>query len=274
MTAGRMLVNGQPGDTVSANDRGFQYGDGLFETIAVRAGAPLLWERHLARLQRGARRLRLELPEAAVITEEAARLCRGSEHAVLKVIVTRGPGARGYRAPDDPRPTRVMHVGEWPYPLGVADAGAAVRICDTRLSSQPALAGLKHLNRLEQVLARTEWGDDFAEGLMLDFAGHVVDGTQSNVFAVIGDVLYTPDLSQCGVAGILREMLLERAAVLGIGCRVEPLPLDRLCNASEIFLTNSLFGVRPVTRLEQRTYAIGEITQILKKDLGRADATV
>jgi 4-amino-4-deoxychorismate lyase len=269
----RVLVNGAADDAVAVNDRGFQYGDGLFETVAVRDGMPLLWSRHLARLHRGAERLGLALPDAAVLTREAHALCHGLARAVLKLVISRGPGARGYRLPASPQPTRVLSVVDGPVTLDATDT-ATVRLCATRLSLQPALAGVKHLNRLEQVLARAEWGDDYSEGLMSDTAGNIIEGTASNVFLVADGVLCTPDVSQCGVAGVVRELVLERAPALGIRCLVQPITLDLLYRADEMFLTNSLIGVRPVTRLEQRTYAIGQITEDIRQTLKQIDAIV
>ena len=268
----RILIDGQPADAISVQDRGFLYGDGLFETLAVRNGVALLWQRHMSRLQRGAERLHLPSPALATLEQEVSTLCQGVDRAVLKIIVTRGSGMRGYRPPAKTSPTRVLNLSEWPRELGPVDTGIALRVCRMRLSANPALAGLKHLNRLEQVLARAEWGDEYAEGIMLDVAGLVIEATAANVFAIERGVLYTPDLSQCGVAGVMRELVLERAAVLGIRCRIEPLPLERLYGADEVFLTNSLIGIRSVTRLEHRTYAIGETTQTLRKDLEEADA--
>ncbi|MBI3900185.1 MAG: aminodeoxychorismate lyase [Gammaproteobacteria bacterium] len=267
-----MLINGTPGDSVSVQDRGFQYGDGLFETIAVDDGIPLRWARHLRRLQRGAERLRLPLPDVNLLRVEADSLCRQSKQAVLKLIITRGPSARGYRLPESTQPTRVVSLSAWPE-RREPEGGASVRICQTRLSSNPLLAGIKHLNRLEQILARAEWADDYTEGLMLDATDGVIDGISANVFAVIDGVLTTPDLSHSGVAGIVREVVLERAALLGIRWRVASLPLDELFRANEVFLTNSLIGIAPVMQLEHRGYAVGEITETLRtdfKDVGAA----
>ncbi|MEK7261447.1 MAG: aminodeoxychorismate lyase, partial [Pseudomonadota bacterium] len=161
-----VLVNGVAVDTVSARDRGFQYGDGLFETIAVSRGTPLLWERHAQRLLAGAVRLDMPPPETALLRAETDRLCRGVERGVLKIIFTRGISGRGYRPDASASTTRALSLSPWPdYPPSWSGEGVVVRLCQTRLASQPRLAGLKHLNRLEQVLARAEWDDEYAEGL-------------------------------------------------------------------------------------------------------------
>lgn len=267
----QVLVNGEPEDRISVRDRGFQYGDGLFETIAVRAGTPLRWSRHLARLRTGCTRLGIPMPDDSLLWREANRLCHDAPRAVLKVTVTRGPSGRGYAPPAAPSPTRALALSEWPAQAGeYAETGVAVRVCTQRLSSNPRLAGIKHLNRLEQVLARAEWGDEYAEGLMLNDRDEVVDGTMSNVFAVVDGELVTPGIVDAGVAGIVRGLVLERAAELGIACRERPLPLAELMRADELFLTNSLIGIWPVRRLEARTFPVGPVAATLRRAIGEA----
>src|SRR5690606_5503037 len=134
----------------------------------------------------GCERLGIPSPDRRVLGEEAGRACAGAQRAVLKLVVTRGPSERGYAPPSTPSPTRAFMLSGWPaHPSSFADEGVAVRVCTQRLSLNPRLAGIKHLNRLEQVLARAEWSDEYVEGLMLNARDEVVDGTMSNVFAVL-----------------------------------------------------------------------------------------
>ncbi len=260
-----VLVNGELTDAVSARDRGFQYGDGLFETLAVQHGMPLLLDKHLVRLGAGAERLGFQI-SPALLRQEAEQLCRNVERGVLKVIVTRGINMRGYRGDPAATPTRVLSLSDWlSYPTGYTKEGVAVRLCRTRLAAQPALAGLKHLNRLEQVLARAEWGDEYAEGLMQDESGNIVEGTMTNVFLVCDGTLVTPALDRCGVEGVMRSEVLARAARLGIACHVETVTPGYLELAQEIFLTNCLIGLWPVRRVERRSYAIGDITHKIQQ---------
>src|SRR6266566_8654486 len=186
------LVNGAPGASVSVHDRGFQYGDGAFETIAVYRGEPLLWDRHIVRLERGLARLGIASPATNVLRTEAERLCHGVARAVLKLVVTRGVGGRGYAAVATLDATRVLILNPWPdYPAAFTTEGVAVRLCSTILGRNPRLAGIKHMGRLEQVLARAELGAEHAEGLVCDADGDVIEATMSNVFAVIGGSLVT-----------------------------------------------------------------------------------
>ena len=256
-------------ELVPASDRGLQYGDGVFETVAVAGGRPQLWHLHMQRLQEGCRRLGITMPSVELLQAEAARLCDGQARAVLKIIITRGSGGRGYRPAADAQPRRILSLHPWPdYPPQWATDGVAVRLCTTRLGINPQLAGLKHLNRLEQVLGRAEWDDGaIAEGLMLDAEGHVIEGTMSNLFMVRGGVVHTPTVDRCGVAGVMRTRLLELLKQQGVRCEMRTLELTELGTADEVFLCNSIIGIWPVRRFEQYIYAPGPLTQRLQQAL-------
>ncbi|MBI5463182.1 MAG: aminodeoxychorismate lyase [Gammaproteobacteria bacterium] len=246
------LINGEPGDTLAISDRGLHYGDGLFETLAVRDGVCEFWDRHMQRLHAGCERLCIAPPEFAQLAAEARQLTHSIERGVLKIIVTRGSGGRGYRVPDTAHPTRILLRSDWPtYPRDNAEQGVRVRLCTQRLGTNPTLAGLKHLNRLEQVLARLEWDDPtIAEGLLQDHTGHVIEGTFTNVFLVQHGKIVTPALDRCGVAGIMRAVVMELATAAGIDCTERAVTLDELVAAEELFLTNSLIGIWPIQELE------------------------
>ena len=247
---------------IAPTDRGLAYGDGVFETIAVRDGVPLHLERHLARLKAGCARLGFAPPPLEGDLRDRAS---GHARAVLKVIVTRGEGGRGYLPPEDPVPTRVISLYAWPsHEPEWAERGVAVRWCDTRLAIQPALAGLKHLNRLEQVLARAEWEgmDQWQEGLMRDMDDNVIEATQANVFVVKGGHLHTPRLDRCGIAGITRGRLIEAADELGVACDEVVLDESAVESADEVFLCNSIIGVWPVRAIGDTHYsAPGPVTR-------------
>ena len=262
-----VLVNGEAQDQISIQDRGFQFGDGVFETLAVCAGRPLLWERHLQRLLKGCARLRIEPPPVAhVLRSEAEQLCVGVQRAVLKLVVTRGRSGQGYALSDGATPTRVLAMRAWPsYPARAAQTGVDVHLCRTRVSRNPQLAGIKHLNRLEQVLARAEWQREFAEGLMFDDADHLIEGTASNVFVVSRGTLLTPDLSESGVAGIMRAMVLEYAEAAALPCKITGITRSQLDSIEEIFLSNSLIGIWPVRRVESKVYSPGEVTRRVQR---------
>jgi 4-amino-4-deoxychorismate lyase len=265
------LVNGVETDQVSVMDRGFQYGDGLFETIAAYRGTPLLWTGHLLRLRRGCERLHLDMPDETLLWQETARVVDGAERAVVKITLTHGPAGRGYARVAWAPPTRVVSARHWPnYPATHARDGVDLRWCQTTVPRNPCLAGIKHLNRLAQVMARAEWETDYAEGLMCDEAGFVIEGTMSNVFGVFGDTVITPDLSQSGVAGVMRAEVMRAARSCGLVCREDWITPATLATADELFLTNSIIGVWPVRTLAARSYTIGQATHTIQKAIEAA----
>lgn len=269
------LIDGRRSTRVPIGDRGLQYGDGLFETMAVLDGRIRHLPLHLARLSEGCERLGLPRRVLAPLRDELVALAaRQRNNAVIKLIVTRGEGPRGYAPPARPQPRRMLGVFAWPsWPQSHYTRGVAVRVCDTRLGSNPQLAGIKHLNRLEQVLARREWsGARWQEGLMMNAHNQVICGTMSNVFAVQGACLLTPSVAMSGVAGVMRAAVRRQAAALGISCEEGELDLDSLAGADELFLTNALIGIWPVRRLGEHRLAVGPVTRRLQRAMGVADA--
>jgi len=273
----RTLIDGVETDRLSVFDRGLQYADGLFETIAVRHGGPCLWREHLDRLSRGADRLGIPTVQPDLLLRECRRLIRGLSAGVLKVILTRGSAGRGYCPPEDPRPRRILILYPWPdYPSAWWEQGVAVTLCRTPLGENPVLAGLKHLNRLEQVLARSEWRDpQTAEGLMQDGRGRVIGGTMSNLFLVAGGRLLTPRLDTCGVAGTVRGLVMRVASAFGIEVLERDMARTDLIVADGLFLTNALIGVWPVRRLEAQKMGLErlptELIAAVREAVGRPD---
>ena len=265
----QILINGVAADQISALDRACQYGDGLFETLRIVQGRPQFWPLHLQRLQRGCEHLGIPLSDRNALEGEARQLCAETEQGVLKLILSRGSGGRGYRPPEPVQPTRILARFPLPdYPAEYRETGIRACVCRTPLGLNPALAGLKHLNRLEQVLARTEWDDPtIAEGLMLDVEGRVIEGTMSNLFVVRKGGLHTPQLDRCGVAGVMRELVMELAVGLDIPLIQTKLELDDVYSAEEIFFTNSLIGIWPVRELAAQTFPVGPLTRRLQAAL-------
>lgn len=254
-----ILVNGVATEVVAATDRGLAYGDGVFRTFRVNGGRASAWRLHYRKLAQDCTALDLPCPAEPVLAEEVMRASAAEEECVLKIIVTRGSGERGYEPPRHPQPLRVVMSGPRPrHPAEFARGGVKVCVCRTRAAIQPRLAGVKHLNRLENVLARSEWSDPaVSEGLMLDSNGNVIGGTMSNLFIVDAGGLVTPDLWGCGVAGVTRERILAAAARDGVSCRIETVNLDRALAARELILVNSVIGAWPVRAIEGCTLMPG-----------------
>jgi 4-amino-4-deoxychorismate lyase len=180
--------------------------------------------------------------------------------------VTRGSGGRGYRQPDEPHPTRLFSLHPFPnYPENFEKQGITVQFCKNLLGLNPSLAGIKHMNRLEQILARAEWSSpEIQEGLMMNVNGHVIEGTMSNLFLVKENVLYTPLIEQCGVEGILRDILIDIADRNKIKVIKKHLSKEDVLAADELFVTNSIIGIWPIRQLEMQQFQIGLLTTKLQ----------
>jgi 4-amino-4-deoxychorismate lyase len=245
-------IDGRAGNKVDYRDRGLNYGDGVFETMRVRRGSVRLLDYHLERLNGACRRLGITAPDTAKVRKELERVAARQTAAVLKLIVTRGIGARGYRPSGRERCTRVISV----HPLSMQTARATetavrVRLCTMRLGVNETLAGLKTLGRLESVLARAEWKDARVwEGLLRDTDDYIVCGTMTNFFLRRGSSLITPKVDRCGVAGVMRRWVLERAGALKLRASEGRLRWEDLAGADEVFMTNAVVGIVPVAVIQ------------------------
>lgn len=262
------LINGSFDQTISPFDRGFAYGDGIFRTIVMRDGIPDSWPQHYQKLVADCAVIGIVCPSAELLMDDLQQLFSVDEIAVAKIVITRGEGERGYAPPAITMPMRVITKSAMPhYVKKNYVEGVHLHVCEIRLARQPKLAGIKHLNRLENVMARMEWHDDtLFDGLLLDQQGNVIECTMSNIFARFDDQLVTPDLSQCGVAGITRQRIIGLAnspslrnspgliSTLGLSVEVAPLPLSRLLQADEVIICNSLYGAFQVSKIGAKTW--------------------
>jgi 4-amino-4-deoxychorismate lyase len=262
------LVNGYPAETVNVLDRGLAYGDGVFRTLRTQAGQPLWWRDHYAKLAADCAALRLTCPDETGLRAEVCQVAEAGE-GVVKIVLTRGTGARGYAPPLDQACTRIVLSAPLPaYAQADSPADIIARWCTLRLARQPRLAGIKHLNRLENVLARAEWDDPaILEGLLCDDSGAVIGGVMSNLLIAKAGELSTPDLSHCGVAGVARARLLRAVARRGISLHIGRLLPDAILAADEVMICNSLIGVRRVARLDDRIWPATEWAETLKTAL-------
>lgn len=265
----RCWINGVEQMDIAVTDRGLQYGDGLFETLAAFDGHCPWFPAHYQRLATGCERLAIPLPDKQVLLREVEQAAEGQPRAAIKILLTSGRGGRGYRRPAAVEPSRIVMRHDWPdYPDTNWQDGVALKLCQTRLGCNAALAGIKHLNRLEQVLARNEWqSSEYAEGLMCDAQGDVIEGTMSNVFVARSNTLYTPNLATCGVEGVMRRWVLDNAPKLDIKVIEADLSVEDIKHADEVMLTNSLIGLWPVKNFESSNYQAGPVYQSLLKYL-------
>jgi 4-amino-4-deoxychorismate lyase len=267
-------IDGVEGSSLPVDDRGLQYGDGLFETMLVRAGRVRFIDDHLARLDLGRGRLGIPLLPGDLRAEMGAALARAPQLAILKLIVTRGSvERRGYAPRGVVTPRRVLTLFAAPPLPATWRSGVDLRVASLRLSTQPLLAGIKHLNRLENVLAAAEPGHDAVfDSVLLDTQGNVIAGTTTNVFIVAGGRVATARPDRCGVAGVMRGIVLRECAKLGIPCDQGEVSLAQLHAADEAFITNARIGVVPVRRVGEHSFPMNEIALRLADHIEALDA--
>lgn len=253
-------------DAIDWQERGLHYGDGLFETLLKIGGRIPFWKDHYQRLSEGCYRLQITAPTADWLNDKIIQQTQGVDTAVVKLIVTRGKGGRGLKLPERNRPS--IFVFKYPY-TALKDQQMAidVAICETRLAINPNLAGIKHLNRLDYVLAALELEakGQKDEGILCDTDGFLVEGIISNLFFCLQDQVYTPSLDLVGVNGIMRKHVLQYFESEGIKVKIGRFPAQLLMQASEIFMCNSVQGVRPIKSLDQLPLNVGPITRSLMK---------
>ncbi|MFQ2151567.1 aminodeoxychorismate lyase [Aeromonas sanarellii] len=251
-----LLINGIATESLSARDRGLAYGDGHFTTMLVKAGEVVWWPAHLARLQHANARLGLAEQPWDALAAEVAQMAAGQTQAVVKVVLTRGVGGRGYDSGGCDAPTRIVSLAPYPehYP-GWQQHGIAALLCQQPLGEAPMLAGLKTLGRLEQVMLKRELAArGGVEGIVLNSRGFLVEGVSANLFWRRGRTVFTPDLSRAGIDGIMRKRVMTMLKQMGIELRVVEAPLESLWQAEEVWLTNTLMGIVPITSIGEVHY--------------------
>lgn len=263
MTTTRVINLAGLEESFALNDRGLAYGDGVFETLLVHVGEPVWWSEHWQRLLRGAKVLKIPAPNETIVRDACQVLLANHTDAecVLKIILSRGSGGRGYAAPSNPEPRIIISVHRAPTRI---QEPVTLRWCDTRLARQPALADIKHLNRLEQVLARNEWQDEnIFDGLMCDTENNVVCATSANVFVKIQDQWLSPKIDQAGIAGIARAWVFKQWP------KTQEAHLSRLEveQAEAIFICNAVRGILAVKRLGEVTFTVDQNIRDLQRQL-------
>lgn len=258
------LLNGTPLDHALAGSRGLHYGDGVFRTLLVHAGEIRDEARQWAKLSEDARRLDLDAPATGLLAAEARALFRDDETLVLKAMLIRSAAGRGYAPAMRACDRLLLRYPAPAYPASHWQHGVEIARSAVTLAAQPLLAGIKHLNRLEQVLASRGWAAGIQEAILCDDSAAPICGTRSNLFWVSQGQIMTPPVDRSGVAGVMRQRVIELAATLGLPLRIERRPWSELMQAEEIFLSNSLIGIWLVSAIDGRPLAApGALTRRL-----------
>ncbi len=257
-----VLINGAKQSKISIFNRNSQFGDGLFETCLVENKKILFWINHFARLNRGCKQLKISKVDELVWlsdVKKALSLC-SYDRCVVKLILSRGESQRGYGFKDDIKPVRAVIISE--LQKATLSNSFSLEYCQSGYDSNPKLAGIKHCNRLEQVLARSDLKSD--EGIMMDENRNVISVTQGNIYAIHGNTLITPKLDKCGVEGTRRAVILDLAKLLGIKVKVEALSVEKLGQADEVFISNSIIGIQSISQIGEISFGESPITKKIK----------
>lgn len=261
------LVNGQPRTTVAIADRSFQYGDGCFTTMLTKQGVVQHWSKHVARVNACLDTLLIRRPDWSQVETWIHQIVLADDLAGIKIHFSRGEGGRGYSPTQVGSPNVTIstfafprHYQQW------AKEGIVLGVCQPRLGVNPILAGHKHNNRLEQVLLKADIEQQgYVDGIALDCNDKVVETTMANLFWLKGEVLYTPSLSNAGVDGVMRRVVLDVVSKLGVSVKEADYVMEDLLAADEVFVTNSILGVAPVSAIEKQTFLIGKLTRTIQE---------
>tara|TARA_B100001027_G_scaffold55222_1_gene37076 strand:- start:4667 stop:5536 length:870 start_codon:yes stop_codon:yes gene_type:complete len=270
------LINGKFSDKISVLDRGLSYGDGFFETMRwvsekqknVKFVGVEYWNRHITRIIKTSDALNLRIPPVQVFLEYKNKLIKkalskGFKNGVIKIIITRGIGKRGYKYEKNIKPTIIFLAFSSQKPYHKKNYFSA-RFCQTNITTNKLLSGWKHLNRLDSVLARSEWDNpEIYEGILIDKRKNIMEGTMSNVFFVKNDILYTPKIYDCGINGIMREVIIEKAKNFYNSIKIVNIKKSEVKNFSEMFISNSLINLVFINQLENIKFKISKKTKKL-----------
>ncbi len=260
----KALINGAPASGYKIWNRGLHYGDGVFRTCLIYNGKVIDLEKQIEKVINDAEAVSVYFSDREILLKEAHELAQGQAQAVLKILLVRAGAARGYRTSVANADRLLCCYPTSRYPASNWEQGIVVFRSRVKLATQPMLAGIKHLNRLEQILASREWEPGADEGILGDDRDRPVCGTRGNLFWVKHGVLRTPALDRCGVAGLMRDKVMETASALKQPCEVAECSWESLDSAEEVFVTNSLIGLWPVRVLGAKTWtAPGPVTRRL-----------
>lgn len=242
-----VLIDGKNQTQLSVFERSQQFGDGVFETCILQNSSILFWDLHFKRLSLGLKRLKIKPIQACDLLADIAKI--KPKNGVIKILISRGKSLYGYGFSADIQPTRMLIYTDMP----MLKDKYQLSICASGYGNNPNLAGIKHCNRLEQVLARSSITTD--EGLMLDEHGFVISATAANIFLIKNGLIKTPDLSRCGILGTRRDLILQKTHAT-----IAQISLDELLSADEVFLSSTIIGIKKVCQIKQTFFTTHTLT--------------
>ena len=259
------LINGNPLKSINPFDRGLSFGDGVFRTFLVKNGCPINWDMHYEKLKVDARILKIKVPTKIDLLLDIKKLFSLKKSYIGKVIITRGVSNQGYQYKKDIECTRIVlkinykKINHAPYLNGVR-----LQVCKTRVTHNEIYAGAKHLNRIDNVLAKAELKNAVFDGLMLDKNGYVNECVSSNIFARYGKFVISPKQKSGGVSGVCQQIIIKNANSLGFKFKYQDIKLEKLKQADEVIITNSVFGAFYVNQIEEKKWKEGVFTSLIR----------
>jgi 4-amino-4-deoxychorismate lyase len=263
----QFLINGTF-KKISPFDRAFQYGDGIFRTFVVENKKVLHWKHHYKKIVEDCLALKITPPKEKDLLTDINTLFKSKKKSVGKFIISRGNSERGYKFSEDIVHNRFLIKTKMPiYPKEYFNLGVNLCVCKQKLNPS-ILSGVKHLNRLENIMARQEWkGDHYADGILLDQNGYVIECISSNIFMRIGNTIYTPKICQVGIKGVTRGLIIKISMKLGFKIKETTFKLNKLLESDEVFITNSLFGVLQVKEIKNKLWQHQELASLFNQSL-------
>ncbi len=258
------LIRDLDSDHIDHQDRAFHYGDGLFETMLLTGGQINYWPEHYTRLRNSAERLSIQCPDKNWFEENLLPYIDLNQNLIIKIILSRGSGGRGLSLPDE----LDSNIYIFKYPKASNSNSKLIKavFSEITLPRNNNLSGLKHLNRLDYILATLELKKrpGFNEAVLSDTDGQVIEGIINNLFFVKNNTICTPDLKTSGVNGIMRQLILKKLKQLKKDVKIDLFNRQDVISADECFLCNSVLGIQPIILIEDSQFKIGPITQYLQ----------
>jgi len=260
------LINGKKSSGLNPFDRGLAFGDGVFRTMKIQNGVPKFWKFHYEILSHDANSIQIDIPSSRILLNDIKKLFFEPGNFVGKFIITRGVSGRGYQFKNNIKCTRVLLKNKFtPVKKEMVKTGVCLQVCKQKISENSTLSGIKHLNRLENVLAKTELEEENFDGILLDSHGHVNECISSTIIMRVGDTLYVPNQSGAGVSGVTKKIIIDNAAFMGYKVKIKNILLDDLIKSDEVVITNSIIGAIPIRKINNKKWKLFKLANDINK---------
>ena len=259
------LINGSSSKNISPFDRGLSYGDGVFRTFLVKNRNPINWDIHYKKLKLDADIFKIKIPTKKELLLDIKKLFNLNKSYIGKIIITRGTSNQGYQYKKNITSTRILlKINYKKINPSLYLNGVSLKVCKTRVSHNEIYGGAKHLNRIDNVLAKSELNNSVFDGLMLDKDGFINECVSSNIFARYGKSIIIPKQKNAGVSGVCQEIIIKYSKLLGFNFKYQDINLEKLKKADEVIITNSIFGALYVNKIDKKEWKEDLFTSLIR----------